>query len=272
MRIRLLLFITLLLNLSLAYSQSVTDKNFLDVLIGPSFPAGEYAKKDITNSSSGFAKAGEFLKISYTHLLQKDFGLSAAIHGQRNPLNTKALEASLSQADFYETAFAGSTLNPTPAPYPSSRYGNWKFDKHSWLVGSFLLGGYGQLAPQRSNRLLLTAKAMAGVVYAHAPAINGKSTSDTAAAQITRSSSSAFGFAWSIATGIKLQLSNKIYLLTQAEYFGTNKILFKDVKVTFTSAHYSNGFPTSANMQTATGNEKQKIVPANLNFGIGIWL
>lgn len=260
----------LLLNFFWSHSQTLKNKNYLDLTIGPSLPIGEYGKTDITNRSSGFANTGEFLKISYTHLLNTNFGLSAAIHGQRNPIDRKAFETSLAQADFYGSPFASPTPNPYPTQGPYSRYGNWKFDKSSWLFGTLLLGGHGQVIPHASKNIVLLAKAMFGPVYAHAPELNGKSTSDTAVAEIKQKSSSAFGIAYLISGGVKFKLTDKIYLLTQAEYLGTNKIVFKDVETTVSSIHYSNSFPTSASMQKSTVNGKQKIASVNLNFGIAI--
>lgn len=254
------------------HTQQVKNNNFLDFTFGASFPVGKYAKRDITNDASGFAKTGELLTFSYLHLINKNFGLSAAIRGQRNPLNTKAFETSLSQANFYETPFPGSTPNPNPTQYPSQKYGNWNLDNNSWLLGSLLIGGHGQVSPQPSNKCLLTMRAMFGLAYAKAPEINGKSNSDTAMAQIKQSSSAAFGVAYSISGGLKFGLSNKIYLLAQAEYFGTSKISFKEIETTFTSVHYSNGAPTSASTHTATLTGRQKIASVNISFGVAVSL
>ena len=272
MRITFFLSTILLLNFFGSHAQSFKNKNYLDFSAGPSFPIGEYAETDITNSFSGFANTGQLLKISYTHVVNNNFGLSVALHGQRNPIDTKAFETSLSQTSFYYGPFIGSTPYPNPTQVPSHRYGNWKFEKSSWLFGSLLAGGHGQLHPQQSKKILFTAKAMLGPVYAHAPELNGKSTSDTAAATIKQSSSSAFGIAYIINGGIQLKLTSRTHLLVQAEYLGTNKILFKDIETTSTSTHYSNGFPISQSMQQSTVNGKQKINSVNLNLGLGISL
>lgn len=272
MRTRFFLSTIILLNFCWGFAQTGKNTDYLDLTVGPSFPLGNFARKDITNSSSGFAKAGEVLKISYTHLVKKGFGFSITLHGQRNPLNTEALETSFAQVNFYEDVFAGPTANQNPTQYSYRRYDDWKFEKKSWLFGSFLLGGYGQISPRQSKRLLVTAKAMLGILYVHAPEISGKSISDTAMAQIKQNSSSALGFAYSIVGGLKLKFTDRFYFLTQAEYLGTNKILFKAVESTFTSAHYSNGFPTSASMQLTTANGKQQIASINLSVGIGVGL
>ena len=270
MRRRFFLSAILMLSFCCCSSQTLESKNALNISLGLSLPVGAYAKTDITNSSSGVANTGEVVKVAYTHLVSKSFGLSLAIHGQRNPLHTKAFEESLSQSDFYQSVFFSSTTNPSPTQIPSGKYGNWKVDKASWLLGALLAGGYAQVYPGSSDKLLLTAKAMLGVAYVHTPELNAKSSSDTALVQITQNDGSAPGFAYSIAGGFKLKCSGRIYLLSQVEYFGTGNIMFKDIKSTITAAHYQNGSPASLSMQTATGNGKQKIAAINLNIGIGI--
>lgn len=204
--------------------------------------------------------------------MSKSLGLSISIQGQRNPLDTRGLETSLSQGKFYDGVVFGSTPNPDPTQIPYSKYGNWKVDKNSWLLGNLLAGGYGQVSPRKSKNLLFTAKAMIGIAYVQAPELNAQSTSDTAVVQFKQSDGSAFGFAYSVAGGFKLKFTERIYLLTQVEFFGTNNLLFKDIETSFTSARYSNGSPTSWSKQTAQGNGKQKIGTVNLNFGIGIIL
>jgi hypothetical protein len=269
MRISSLLPLTLLLIYTPGYSQS-KKTSYLSFSIAPSFAIGKYAQKDATKSSSGFASAGESANISYDHLTNSRFGWSVALHGQRNPLNIKALANAMSQFGFYEGFYVSSSPNPVPPQSQATKYGNWKFDNNSWWLGSLLLGGNVETRGEGSNKFSFTAKLMIGAVYASAPEIKGKSTSDTAIAQIKQTGATGFGFAYTINSGIKFKLNNRVYFLTQLEYFGTSNITFKDVQITFASAHYSNGFPTSASSQTATGNAKQTIASVNLNVGIGI--
>lgn len=274
MRKRLLFLTVLILSISQGYTQAFKNNSYLDFTIGPSFPIGAYGQKDVSNNSSGVAKTGEFLKISYVHLLNKNFGLSVGIHAQRNPLDTKAFQTSMSNQTFHEGVILTSTSSPTPTPaqFPSYKYGNWKFDKNAWLFGSLSVGGYAQVSPKQSKNLVITAKAMLGAIYATAPKINGESTADTAMAQIKQSSGSAFGLTYSILSGLKFKLTNKIHLLTQVEYFGTSRLLFKDIHTSFTAVHYSNGAPTSWSNGKSIVSGKQRIASMNLNFGITVHL
>ena len=58
-------------------------RSSLSFSIGPSFPIGEYASKNISSSSSGVAKTGQSVSISYTHRL---------INKQASPLAYKDKE------------------------------------------------------------------------------------------------------------------------------------------------------------------------------------
>jgi hypothetical protein len=271
MRTQFLLTVTLLVLFTRDYSQS-KKADGLNITIGPSLPIGKYAEKDAIKTSYGFAKAGEAVNISYVHLSNNKFGWSIALHGQKNPLNTKAYANAMSQLNYYEGVFASSSPNPNPPQGQPNKYGNWKFDKNSWSSGSILLGAYGQSVPAESNKFCLTAKVMMGAIYVSTPELNGKSTSDTVIAQLKRTGAKAFGLAYIVNGGVKFKLNDRIYFLTEVEYFGTSDIIFKNMQATFTSTHYSNGNPTSANSQMATGNVKQTIASINLNIGIAIRL
>lgn len=253
------------------YAQSGHRKSYLEITAGPSFPVGAYAEKDITNSASGFARTGQVLKFTYTRLVKKHFGFAATVHGQRNALNTKALEGSFSQAQMLQpTVVISPSLNPAPAIVTYGNYPDWKFEKESWWLGSLLLGGYGQFALEQAGKLMLTAKTMMGAVYAYAPEIKGISASEKAMARITQSSGSAFGFAYSVAGGAKYKLTDKLSLNTQVEYFGTNKIRFQDIKGTFTTSHLVNGTPAWWSTSSVTEDGKLTIGSMNVLVGIGL--
>ncbi len=241
----------LLFALNNGYSQSSQDKEHFSLSIGPSFPIGDYANKDVSSKSSGIAKTGQVINIAYTRLLQKQSGIAVTVHGQRNPVNTKTFE---------------NYLDNTGFP-------NWKMEKASWLFSSLLFGGYCQFPVAGSGGVLFTTKATIGAVYAKSPELNGASKSSTHSGLIEQTSVSAFGLSYLLNAGINYHLNNKIFLLGEAEYFGTPKLKFKNVKSTFRSATFtSNGFPISAQEQSSTTDGKQAISSINLNFGIGLRL
>lgn len=257
------------LTLSSCYSQTFKDKNYVGFSIGPSIPIGNYGSKDMKNDLAGFAKIGLSMNLSYGIKLRKHVGISAMLLGQLNPLNKKALENEFSQAKISDGVFfASSTTDPPPSPPSYTIYPNWKFDKDSWKMGSFLLGADGEF-PSHSRNLFLIAKAMMGVIYVTSPEISGNSTTDTATANVKQNSVSAFGVSYLLRGGIKYMVNRKMGILFSVDHFSTNNIKFKDIKATFDSVKYVDGFPSST-QSSITADGKQKINAINVNVGLHI--
>jgi hypothetical protein len=258
-----------LLTVSSSYSQTAGNRGYLGISVGPSFPVGNYGRKNLDNSASGFAKTGETVAISYAKLTGKHFGFAGILVGQLNPLDTKAMENSFSQMRIPLGIWSSSTTNPPPGPYTT--YPNWKIEKKSWLAASLLAGGYGEFSS--GDNFSFTVKAMAGVVYASSPAITGSSITDTAQAYYKQSSKSALGMSYLTSGGIKYNLSKKISLLTNVEYFATSEIRLKDIKTTITTFKGTPGSPDySAAQSIRTADGKQTIGTVNVVVGIGISL
>jgi hypothetical protein len=265
--------VTIFLLISLnSFSQNNIDKGSFAVSIGPAFPVGAYAAKDLSKPSSGFAKIGQSASVTYDRLLEKHFGFSAALHLQRNPLNTKAFETIFSQTKIYQGFWAGSPNQPPPS-LPYTIYPNWKFEKRSWFFGSLRLGAFAQFYPKGSSNIVFITKAMIGVIYAASPRLVGNSITDTATAHIEQSKSSAFGFTYSVSGGIKYNLHKRVFLLTNLEFMGTNNIRFRDVKVSIITFKGSPGSPDYSGQQSLTTTDgKQVISSLNINIGIGLRL
>lgn len=256
------------MTLTNCYSQAFKNKNYVGFSIGPSIPIGNYGSKDMKNNLAGFAKIGLSVNLSYGHKLGKHVGISAMLLGQLNPLNKKALENEFSQAKISNGVwFSSSTTDPPPSPPSYTIYPNWKFDKDSWKMGSFLLGADGEF-PSHSRNLFLMAKAMMGVIYVSSPEISGSSTTDTATANVKQSSVSAFGISYLLRGGIKYMVNRKISILFSVDHFSTNNIKFKDIKATFNSVKYVDGYPSSTTQSSTTADGKQKINAINVNVGI----
>jgi Outer membrane protein beta-barrel domain len=252
-----------------SYSQKENAKSNLSVSFGPCVPVGAFANKDIYSSTSGVAKIGEAVNISYTYLVDKHFGIAASLLGQRNGINTKSFEDAFSIHKFYDGFYSGTLTDPPPNP-TYSIYPNWHFDKKSWKSASLLVGGYCEFPLQPSGKISFTGKVMAGVVYAKSPGLYGSSVTDTAKATITQSSNHADGFEWLVSGGIKYNLTKKISLLAGVDYAGTNDISFHNIKTTFFTIHnYSTAMAyTSENFSEVSG--KQNMSTVHLNFGIGL--
>jgi len=284
MRKQSLFFFAFILPLLYCKAQSFNDKNFLSLSIGPSFPVGDYAKTNVNNNLAGFAKTGEQVELSFEHKLSKHFGLAVMLHGQRNTINTTAMSEEFSQLKFYTAYFTGTTGYPTipPPPVTSSyyTYPNWKFDAKSWLTGSLLIGAAGDFPiDTKTNKLFITAKAMAGASYVSAPSMHGKSITDSTLAEVSQNGATAFAFSYLISGGLKYKLTQKLRLLFNVNYFGTSQAKFKNVTETLATAKgftvpnvYTFPNAQSISSYSATGIERQSVSTIGLNVGIGLSL
>jgi hypothetical protein len=240
--------------------------------IGPSFPVGKYASKDIMSNSAGLAKTGETASLSFYSKRKKQFGFTVAMQAQRNPLNTKALENGFSQAKFSQFVVFASNGTMPPPPSSYTTYPNWKFDKHAWLAASLLAGCYAEFASHNSS-LSFILKGMIGGLYVSSPKLNGKSITDTATASFEQNSKSGIGFTCLLGSGIKYQLSKKLSLYSDLEYAGTNDIKFKKIHGVFFTTHGSPGSPNySVSQATITADRRQKITNINFRIGMGLRL
>jgi hypothetical protein len=271
----LLLFSLTVLQITFVFSQRIKDKGCISISVGPALPVGKFSAKDINDNVSGFAKMGESVSISYSKLLFKNWGIAIDLRGQRNPLNTTALQNSLSTTTIYQgIPVALSGINFPPPQFTQVIYPNWQFEKQAWLYGVLLLGPTGQFVIDQSKKITLVTKAMLGVVYAQSPVTKGSSITDTATARIEQSKSSAFGFMYSFSGGVNYSLNKKIFLSAALTYAGTNQITFKDVTSTLLTTKGSFTSPGSFSTQqlTITADGKQSISSVNLLLGVGIKL
>jgi hypothetical protein len=96
----------------------------------------------------------------------------ATFFGQRNPLNTKALEEKYANTPYHSLIVFGSTNPPFPNPQPPTPqvyYKNWEFEKGAWYAASVLVGGYTILPMNKDGKLSMTLKAGIGAAYVSSP-------------------------------------------------------------------------------------------------------
>ena len=274
-------FITVVsfLSISLAtYCQHQQQKSYFDILIGPSVPLGKLADKDGDSRKAGFAKTGEYLKLSAIRPIKKMFSFVAVIQVQRNPLSTTALENFASKSNTQvPVVFFGEDLPQLPPPPPSnsgSGFKDWHFNKSSWTSASLMIGGVRDIEFKEHQELSAFIGASIGAVYSWSPKIHGESTSDTANAKFTQSGSSGIGFAYSATTGLKYSLNTKTKLIFNVDYFGTTNIKFPDVKTNMNASGtstFGSGLPTAWAWQM-TADAKQAIQSINIGLGLSFLL
>lgn len=269
---KLLFTFVLFIQTALLFSQA-KSKATLSLSTGAAVSTGNFAKTDLFSASSGFAKPGEVLSISYTKPVSKKTSFVVQLSGQRNPLNTNAFERVFSTTRIYQGFYYSSGLNNPPPQASSNIYPNCKFDKKSWLYAALQVGGNRQFYADKNNNLQLTANATLGALYAAAPELKGSSFTDTASAIITQTKSKGFGVIYSVGCGMNYQLTKKVFLTSTLNYTGTNNITFKNVKSTLTTTKGVAGSPNFTFQQsTITGNSKQTVSSVNVLIGLGISL
>jgi hypothetical protein len=261
-----------------AYCQQQPQKSHFDILVGPSIPLGKLAKKDGDGGrTAGFAKTGEYLKLSGVKSINDKFSIGVIIQVQRNPLSTTALENFISGLNEpYVNPVSGFPPFPPPPPPPStseSPFKNWHFDKSAWTSTSLMIGAIRDIRFKHPSALSAFAGVYVGGVYCWSPKIHGESISDTANAKFTRSSSSGIGFAYSATTGLRYSLNTKTKLVFNVDYFATTNIKFPDVKTNLTASRTSapSGLPTAWSGQI-TADAKQGIQSINIGIGLSFLL
>lgn len=276
MRKRLVILCFLLFGLSrFGEAQLMKDNGQLSFSVGPSFPVGQFASKDILSDKAGIASTGGAVSFSYTRLFKGRIGMSVSLTGQINPLDKHSMERSFDQLKMSSpmVVWGTGTGEPTMPPPNGTTYPNWKFKNSSWKMVAFLAGGYGEFKTN-SSKIAIISKARIGLVYASSPKIDGSSVTDSTNVHVTQSGKSAFGFGYSLDGGVKIKLSNKIYFHTTLEYFGTNNITFKNVVASVTGVKMSSGQqPNYTTWQsTRIVNGKQTISTLNFLIGVGLQL
>jgi hypothetical protein len=264
---------SLLLFLSFGYAQPGENNGQLNISIGPSFTVGQFANKNIYSEKAGLASVGGILNIGYLLPAKKRIGIVVSLHGQVNPIARRSLERTFSKVQFASFGvWTGPGIPTNPPPQPTTAYPNWKFKSASWKLGSLMAGGYHEFKTSKSN-LALTSKVMIGFVYTVSPKVDGSSITDTSIVRVTQSSESAVGLSYLVHAGLKFKVNNNLNFITGIEYFGTNKMTFKDIVSRVTIYKYMNDpARKTVSQMTVTSNSKQSISSINLFGGISLQL
>ncbi len=220
-----------LLTSSNSFSQ---DKGYIGISLGPSIPIGEYASRDASNKSAGWATTGAIFDISFAYKLGQNFGVTGLLRGQANGIDNDAYASELSNQ-------AG---------------GNWTVDSKAWSIGGFMFGAYGSFPI--SDKVSFDTRAMIGFLSATSPELNVTLNGSGGLAWFKQSSVSATSFSYLIGGGFKFDVGNKICLLANLDYLGA-KPEFRYVEVTSSAG----GAPQKSTFSQGFG---------SINFGFGIGL
>ena len=227
----------LLLFASLALFGQNTKSN-IGLSIGPSFPLGDFARTEISDSTSGWAKTGFDIQISYTYRIVHNFGIAALGVYSSNKFNATKYKDEL------------ETLHPD--------YGVSIETRRNWSSGGMLFGPY--LHFPLSEEVSWDIRALFGFYGGYSPHFIIRATQKETGekAEYLRQSGKAFSFGYSLGTGFKFKLS-AYYFLVFADYLASPVQFDNVVGWDWEGEPYTTSF-------------KQEISYITLTFGIGIIL
>jgi hypothetical protein len=274
------IFTVSFLMIRLSYAQIISDHNTLSFSIGLSIPVGNFSSTDPSNNLSGYAVPGISANFSFNHKLNKQFGITAMLYGQRNGINTNTLSDQLDKSSIYPIGISsGSTGIPTGE---QEKYYDWNIDKKYWYLESVMLGVTEEIPSEKNTKLSFLAKALIGAAYAQLPTLNGNSVTDTSYSVFYQKGASAFGFSYLLSAGMKYKLSTNLYFKLDAFYFGTSHLNFKNITQNFASTYgglaaqgvytLSNSSMPVISASSTTGPNKQPFGTINILAGIDLIL
>lgn len=218
-----------------SYSQD--EKGFIGISLGPSIPIGDFASKDVKNSSAGGADPGAIFNLSFSYKLgESNFGIAGLLHGQSNPFNSQVL---------IDNVFDQS------APV------NLTVESENWEIGGLMLGGFGSFPI--TQKVSFDTRAMIGYLNASSPEFTITYSTNAQKGWIKTESASTYSLSYLVGAGFKFDVGKKIYLLTNVDYLSSNPE-FTDVSIK----------SSDGNSQKKT--IKQSINSINLSVGIALKL
>lgn len=201
------LIIAFVLISSIALGQS-TNRQYLGLSIGPSFPLSDFQKADLIDSTSGFANTGVAVKFDYTYRISHNFGLQLVINYSSNRIDNEGYR------------------NALEAEHPN--YGVSVESTKNWSSGGLFLGPY--LRFPIGDYLSWDFRALGGYFGSYSPNVTIRTTNkddlnDKNEYYITSSRASNFGYL--IGTGFKYRIRSSYYILLSGDYINSS-LKFKD--------------------------------------------
>ncbi len=200
------LLIALLFISQIAFSQS-TNRQFVGLSIGPSFPLSDFSKAVLSDSTSGFAKTGVALSFDYAYRFTHNFGMQLVISYSSNALDNIKYR------------------NALEAEHPD--YGVSVESTKNWSSGGIFIGPY--LRFPLTSSLSWDIRALGGYFGSYSPngTINATKKDDpTDKSVYYLVSSRASDFGYMLGTGFKYRMGS-YYILLFGDYFNAS-LEFKD--------------------------------------------
>lgn len=197
------LFLSLIVFASFSvYAQNFKKESSITIAVGPSFPIGEFANKNLYDDKAGLASVGGFASLAYEHRFSKFFGVVASasgrIHGvDKNALQTYALPTG-----------SGSSL--------SLRTSTWRFLR--------VVVGLSQTIPIAKKEMLsLEIRELIGIQFSNSPEIQTLGfIPGIGSINNVEGSQSANSLAYGLGIGLNYKVSNNLKLKMFGDYQGAS--------------------------------------------------
>ncbi len=198
---KIVLFITMLFLVGSLWSQS-SRKQYLGLSIGPSFALSDFAKTDLNDSTSGFAKTGVALNFTYAYRLSHNFGFQFMVDYSSNKLDTDKYADELMLANPTYSVQVESSQNWSSGGLFGGPFLRFPIGDYFSLDVRGLIGYYGSYSPKAT-------------IYASSIENQGQK------ATYYRETSRAYGFGYLLGAGVKYRVSN-YYITLFADYVGSD--------------------------------------------------
>ena len=178
-----------------------SERNYIGLSIGPSFPGGDFAKTDLNDSTSGWAKTGVALQANYCYRITHNFGVSVMVSYSSNKFDNIEYKDALGERH-QDTSFSVE-------------------NQKNWTTGGIMIGPY--LRFPLSSKLSWDIRGYVGFAGSTSPKLTIRATdvqTNEPLEPYYRESANALNFSYMLGTGFKYAL-NKYYILLFADYFAT---------------------------------------------------
>ena len=184
-------------------SQDNDRKGFTSTNLGVSIPTGNFGSNNFSNSESGYATTGLIFDITFGHKILHNFGVTAIYRSQANGVDVDAYAQDL--ANYFG---AGNPAGTTSVSVESSAFS----------LGGIMAGIYGSFPI--ADKLSFEPRVLVGFSAATLPAMTTETyESGTKLTTFIREQAASFAFSYIIGTGAKLDISKKICLLLNIDFY-----------------------------------------------------
>lgn len=184
-----------------------SDRQIVSLSVGMSFPTGDFDKKVLSDSTSGFAKTGIALSFNYAYRVTHNFGVQAVVSYSSNKIDRTEYKSQLEYSHPDYTVSVESTKN--------------------WSSGGLMVGPY--LTFPLTDKLRWDIRALGGYFGVYSPKIILRTTKidePTDKQTFYVNSTKAGDLSYMLGTSLRMNVKS-YYVLLCGDYTSSN-MKFKD--------------------------------------------